>query len=87
MPAANQYPRRSGPAQTKESEMQITIDCDLDAAQISKIISTLQDLVWQERDHDESMQSGHGHGLTVAIDCLENIRQGIFRQRIIDLPR
>jgi hypothetical protein len=56
----------------------ISIDCDLDPAQISKIISILQDLVFQERDHDESMEIGHGHGLTVAIDCLKKMRQGIL---------
>jgi hypothetical protein len=58
--------------------MKIEINCELDAPALSRIQATLQELLSGENDHPESMSSGHGHALTTAIRCLEEMRQGVL---------
>jgi len=58
--------------------MKITIDCDLDERKLDWALRVLSnDLLPWEEDMPESMEGGQGEALTVAIDCLEKMRQGI----------
>jgi hypothetical protein len=68
-------PVESGKA--KET-LKVVIDTDVDAQKLKLAVDIIRsDLLPWEDEMSESMQGGHGEVLTIAIDCLEKVRQGI----------
>jgi hypothetical protein len=57
--------------------MQITIECNLAAPDVSRVVLKLRELLHEERDHPESMRDGYGYALVTAIGILENVRTNL----------